>query len=91
MGAQHRIHRLEHVAHALFRDRTFNDDDQLRLVGGSAHQPPAAVVHRDPHAVDGDEVADPRAGDFLAALFQVFEVLHHLIDHAIFGLVGAMR
>lgn len=33
MGAQHRVHRLEHVAHSLFGDRAFHHHHKLRLVG----------------------------------------------------------
>jgi hypothetical protein len=33
MRAQYAIDRLEHVAHAGLRDRAFDDDDELRLVG----------------------------------------------------------
>ena len=32
MGAQHAIHRLEHVAHSTLRYRALDDYDQLRLV-----------------------------------------------------------
>ena len=33
MRAQHGVDRLEHVAHARFRHRAFDDHDELRLVG----------------------------------------------------------
>jgi very-short-patch-repair endonuclease len=33
MRAQHGVERLEHVAHARFRDRAFDDHHQFRLVG----------------------------------------------------------
>src|SRR5690349_12582233 len=63
MGAQHAVHHLEHVVHALLGDRALDHDDELRLVGGGAHQAPAAVLDRDADAVDGDEVADRLAAD----------------------------
>jgi hypothetical protein len=37
VGAQHRIHRLEHVAHALFGNGALDHDHQFRLVGGRPH------------------------------------------------------
>jgi hypothetical protein len=33
VGAQHRIHRLEQVAHPLLADRALDHDNQFRLVG----------------------------------------------------------
>src|SRR5258705_3593668 len=74
MAAQHLIHRLEHVAHALFADRAFDHHHQLRLVGGSPRQAPAAVFNRDAHAVDGDEIADRLTRHLLALFLQRLEM-----------------
>src|SRR3954449_5102488 len=75
MGAQHAVHHLEHVVHALLGDRALDHDDELGLVGGSAYQAPAAILDRDPHAVDGDEVADRLAADLGALRLQSLKVL----------------
>ena len=74
MGAQHRIHRLEHVAHPRLADRALDHHNQFRLVGRCPHQTPAAILDRDAHAVDGDEIADLLPRDLLALFLQRLEV-----------------
>src|SRR5260370_24335012 len=66
--AQHSVDRLEHLAHAVFRHRALDDDDQLRLVGRCADEPPGAVLDRHANAIDGDDVPDRLAGPRLTLL-----------------------
>src|SRR5258708_15689633 len=90
VGAQHRIHRLEHVAHPRFADRALDHDNQFRLVGRRPHQTPAAILDRDANAIDGDEIADLLSRNLLSPVLHRLEMLHHAVDDAVFALVGAM-
>src|SRR5262245_64213936 len=91
MRAQHRVDRLEHVAHARFRDRALDHDNKLGLVRGRAHEPPGAVLDRDPHTVDDDEIADRLPGDLAAVLLLRLEMRDKLVDPTVFPLVRARR
>ena len=63
MLAHEAVDDREHLTHARFGQGTFDDDDQLGLVGRRADQAPSAVVHDRPHTVDRDEIDDGVAAD----------------------------
>ena len=50
MRAQHLVHRLEHIAHALFGNRALDHHDELRLVDEARTRPqlPSSTVTRTP-------------------------------------------
>src|SRR5271165_3730188 len=89
--AQDRVDRLEHRAHARFRNWALDDDDELWLVGGRAHEPPGAVLDSDPDAVDGHKVANWLAGQHLASRLHGLEPLDDPIRDRVFDLIRAVR
>ena len=58
MGAQHAVHRREHVPHALLRHRALDHDHEFRLVGGRPHQAPSPVGRCHAHPVHRHEIDD---------------------------------
>jgi hypothetical protein len=52
--AQDPVDRVEHRPHARFRRRALDDDHEFRLVRRRAHEPPGAILDRDPDAIDSD-------------------------------------
>src|SRR5439155_19181371 len=91
MRAQHAVDGLEHVAHARLRYRALHNDDELRLVGGGAHQSPRAVRDGDAHAIHRDEIANFFSRHLLTARFRLLKVFHDLLDHLVFHLIRAVR